>query len=92
MIDERTFMEEVERAERTLYRVRRSLLSSDADCRDAGLAPCFGAHGALRSSPCWMRRRLPKPGRGTVFGVSAYSSSKASAVKRMLWTRLPLSP
>lgn len=35
MIDERTFMEEVERAERTLYRVSRSLLSSDADCRDA---------------------------------------------------------
>lgn len=31
-------------------------------------------------------------GAGTVFGVSAYSSSKASAVKQMLWTRLPLSP
>ena len=35
MIDEATFMDEVEAMERTLYRVSRSLLKSPEDCADA---------------------------------------------------------
>lgn len=35
MIGEEQFTREVERCERTLYRVSRAILSSDADCADA---------------------------------------------------------
>ena len=35
MMDEETFMDEVEAMERTLYRVSRSLLKSPEDCADA---------------------------------------------------------
>ena len=35
MIDEETFVDEVEAMERTLYRVSRSLLKSPEDCADA---------------------------------------------------------
>lgn len=64
MIDERTFVEEVGRAERTLYRVSRSLLKNEADCRDAmqeALLKAWQRRDSLRETAyfrTWLTRIL----------------------------------
>ena len=52
MIDEATFMDEVEAMERALYRVSRSLLKSPEDCADAvqeALTRAWQKHNTLRN-------------------------------------------
>ena len=52
MIDEATFMDEVEAMERALYRVSRSLLKSPEDCADAvqeALARAWARRGRVEA-------------------------------------------
>lgn len=61
MVDEQTFVREVEDMERTLYRVSRSLLASREECGDAvqeALAKAWAARG--RAQPEWFRPWLTR--------------------------------
>ena len=60
MMDEETFMDEVEAMERALYRVSRSLLKSPEDCADAVQEALARARAQARI-PC--RGAARRPGR-----------------------------
>ena len=61
MVDEQTFVREVEAMERMLYRLSRSLLASREECGDAvqeALAKAWAARG--RAQPEWFRPWLTR--------------------------------